>query len=272
MTGSGPSGLRARLKAREPLLGTFTLFPCADVAELAGRAGFDLVVVDLEHAGKDWHTVQHMIRAVNVSGACVLVRVGGRDDAEILRVLEAGADGIVIPFVESADDARRIRDLVRYSPVGSRGTCTMTRAAQFGLRRAEFGAVTREANDSVITLALIESRAGVENIDAILAVEDGFDGFLIGRADLAADLGHPGEIDHPGVTTAIDRLTSAVLGGSGAALSVVTYTPDEAPLWRARGMSLVFYSADTAVLAQAWSSAVDAARAAPAHDRRETSA
>lgn len=251
---------RTRIKAGLPVLGTFVMLPSADVAEIAGRCGFDLVIIDLEHAGKDWSTLQHMVRAVEVSGAAALVRVARQDDAEILRVLELGVAGIVVPFVETAGDARRIADLVRYSPEGSRGTCRFTRAAEHGLRSSDFATLARETNESLIVLGQIESLKGVRNINEILAVEGGFDGFIIGRGDLAADLGRPGEVDHPAVMTEVDRLLGSVLGGSRAALGIVSYSASEAAVWRQRGISLVVHSTDTAVLSDAYRRVVEALR------------
>lgn len=246
--------LKARLKAGEPVFGTYTFMASADVVEIMGFAGFDYVIIDLEHSPKNWSDVASMIRAAELHDMAPLVRIRENSEKAILEVLELGAAGIVVPFVQSADDVALAAKAVNYAPRGSRGTCTLTRAAHYGGLRSEFVAHSQRQNDRILLVAQIEDQAGVDAIDDIVACEPGIDALIVGRSDLASSLGVPGQTDDPRVIAATEKIVEAARDG-GVPAGVGIYRPAEAAKWIEAGCNFFFYSADTALLLNAARSA-----------------
>lgn len=175
--------------------------PAPAFVEILGRAGYDFVFIDYEHASLRVDQLPSLVRAVEMTGLAALVRVPTNDPTPIRRVLEDGADGVIIPHVNSGDDARRA---ARFPPDGIRGVGTMVRANTYGFPELGLVEYPRRVNDGVAVVVLIEEAAAVTHIDEIVAV-DGVDVILIGPADLFASLGLPGQYRHPRVVTSIAR-------------------------------------------------------------------
>jgi len=257
MTGT----LKQRLARGEKLFGSFAFLPSPDVVEIMGFAGFDYVIIDLEHSPKSWETVTNMVRAAQLHGMAALIRVAENSEKQILAALEIGAAGIVMPFVETADDVQRMTRAAFYGPTGARGTCTLTRAAHYGGLRAAYIEHTQRLNQDIVIIAQIESPSGVENIDSIVACKPGIDGLIVGRSDLASSLGFPGQVETPAVLGATHKIIEAckrhnVPSGIGL------YAPSEAANWIDSGCGLFFYSADSALLLNAAKGAFDAFKTA----------
>lgn len=198
---------KARLHARETLYGTILSIGATEVAELLAGAGFDWLFVDAEHGALDPRDVLHLLQAVGGKTAC-LVRVPALDEGWIKRALDAGADGIIVPQVSTPEQAEAAVRFSHYPPRGSRGLGT-ARANRYGLGLA--GHLDR-ARDQVTVVVQAETAAAVVNIDAIARVPD-LDAVFVGPYDLSADLGYPGEVDHPRVREAI----AAIAQGCGCA-------------------------------------------------------
>lgn len=199
--------LRARLGAGQRVYGLLNSIPAPLLVEMIGYAGYDFVILDLEHVGLNPQTLEDMIRAAECSGITPLVRVPGVSPETILRVLDAGAQGIVVPRVQDAAQARCAVQASRYHPLGQRGIS--------GGRTTGFGSIGLQdymvqANREIMVVAMIEDVAGVENIDAILAVP-GIDMILEGAIDLSQSLGVPGQAQHPEVQAAIHRVAAACM-------------------------------------------------------------
>jgi len=254
---------KRRLKAGEHIFGSFAFLASPDVVEIMGFAGFDYVIIDLEHSPKNWDVVAHMIRAAELHGMAPLVRIRENTEKSILEVLEIGAAGVVVPFVQTAVDVEKAARAISYAPRGLRGTCTLTRAARYGGLRSDFVAHTQRENDRVVLVAQIEDRAGVDNIEEIVACEPGLDGLIVGRSDLASSLGAPGQVEDPKVMKATHRIIEAAQAHAIPA-GIGLYSPQEAPKWIEAGCSLFFYSADTALLLNAASTAREAFKTAVA--------
>lgn len=236
-----------RVRAGERLAGSFSFLPSPGLVEVLGRAGLDFVIIDQEHSRKAWDQVENLVRAADASGMAALVRVAWNEEKEILHALETGAAGIVLPFVESAQDVRRAAAALRYAPEGTRGTCTQTRAAGYGARRGGFVEFARECNRRLLLVAQIESRKGLENIGQIVGVPDALDVVFIGRSDLASDLGKPGQTADPAVEAASQRIVDA----SRAAGKVVGIAHDEAAeceQWARRGCSFFALASEAGFL------------------------
>jgi 2-dehydro-3-deoxyglucarate aldolase/4-hydroxy-2-oxoheptanedioate aldolase len=188
-------------------LGTWIKLDTTESVEIMADAGFDFVVIDLEHSPLGLDTAARMISLARASQVLPLVRVPGHDEARIGRILDAGAAGILAPHVDSADDARRVVSAMRFPPLGERGAGGTSRAGRWGLLpRAEY---VRAGNEDVLCIPQLESVAAIESAPEILAVE-GVDAVFLGAGDLSLSLGlGPGD----------PRVLELLAAGRAAALS-----------------------------------------------------
>ncbi len=206
------------------LLGSFHDMIDPTLMEYSGMAGFDFVVIEWEHGLRNEETVQHMIRAANSVGVAPLVRIGLLDQRLTEQTLDAGAVGVLFARIDSAADARQAVAFCRYPPSGTRGT---------GFRRGRFMDYSeeemvrmRQESDDVAVFAIIETRAGVENIEEILDVE-GLTGILLGPADLGLDMGGL-QMTHPDVTASILKVRDATASRADRCLLVASADPEHA--------------------------------------------
>lgn len=235
-------------------LGTFLFSGSQNVAEALGLAGLDFLIVDREHSPSSWDATTALIRAAAAADCPALVRVTGLDRIEIGHAVDAGAAGVIAPLVSSADDVRAIVRAARYSPLGLKGACPVSRNASLGLRRADYANVVAESNEKFLLIGLIESQAGIENLDAILGEEPGLDLVLLGRSDLAADLGHIGDIRHPDVLAAVDRYIRATRAANKGGMVVVA--GEDARLWADAGMRLMVQGTDMEAIVRVYAEAI----------------
>ena len=181
-----------------PPVGTWISSASPLVAEAVAHAGFDWGVIDMEHSPLDMMDVVHLLQAVSSSRMVPVVRVPWNDTVTIKRVLDAGATTLLVPFVQSADEALRAVAATRYPPQGIRGVSVSQRSNRYGTVPDYFQSV----NDHICVAVQIESRAGVAAAREIAALDD-VDCLFIGPSDLAAALGHLGNASHPDVQAAI---------------------------------------------------------------------
>lgn len=194
--------LKRRLEADEQVYGTWMTLEAPIVPEMLSTMGFDYFVFDTEHSPLDVLTVQGLIQAMRQdSNTTPIVRVKWNDLVAIKRALDIGAYGVLVPWVNSKEEAEIAVEATRYGPEGLRG-CGPRRAAMFDPEYLE------TANDELLVICQIETRKAVENIEDICSVE-GVDVTYIGPADLSASLGHLGDMSHPEVQEAIDRVYDA---------------------------------------------------------------
>jgi len=239
------SDLRAAVRRRDPVAGTWVSVGHPEVAELSASLGFDFVTIDTEHAPTDLETVENMLRGVAAApgDAGAVVRVPWNDPVRIKRVLDTGVDGVMAPMVDTAAEARAFVDAVRYPPEGSRGMAA-ARASNYGLDFEEYVA---SANDAILTVVQIESRTGVANTGAIAAVE-GIDALLVGPADLSASLGALGEFDDEAVAGAIGDVLDAAHEVDVPVGTLATST-DQIADWVDRGFDFLVVGTDVGYLA-----------------------
>jgi 2-dehydro-3-deoxyglucarate aldolase len=235
---------RKRLKAGETLLGSMVTLPVAAVAEILAELGFDWLFIDGEHGPLETAEVLAMLQAVGDRIACI-VRVPGSEEGPIKKILDQGAEGIIVPQVNTAEQAANIVRFARYSPRGSRGV-GLSRAQGYGLR---FGQYLATANDQIAVIVQAEHVRAVENIESIVKVE-GIDAILIGPYDLAASLGKMGQIDDPAVIGAIEHVTKTCQS-AGLPLGYFGVTAEATRPYAERGYTLIAAGADTLFLAGA---------------------
>lgn len=205
---SPPNAFRVRLLARERLVGCWCSLANASTAEVLGLAGFDWLLVDGEHAPNDVSTLVPQLMALKDSVSAPVVRPPWNEPVIVKRLLDAGFHNFLMPFVESAEQARAAVASTRYPPRGIRGVSVMQRGNRFGTVPGYLGL----ADDNVAVMVQIESRRGLEAVDEIAAVE-GVDGLFVGPQDLAAALGHLGDPAHPEVQAAIRHVFERSLAG-----------------------------------------------------------
>ena len=191
------------LRAGKTAIGAQLRFGSPAIAELFGHAGFDYVVLDSEHAPQTPVGIQHQIMALAATPATPIVRVRVNDPDLVRPLLDMGAAGTLVPFVNSADDAARGARALRYPPKGTRGYGP-SRAARYGFDAGYFAS----ADDAMVFLPIIEDERAVKNIDEILAVP-GVDSFIIGPVDLSISLGVPMQYDSARFRDAVRTIVAA---------------------------------------------------------------
>lgn len=192
---------RSRLQAGETLLGTMVTLPTASTAEVLRDAGFDWLFIDGEHGPLETSDILGVLQAVGGQVPCV-VRVPASEEVPIKKVLDLGAAGIIVPQVNTAEEAAQIVRFSRYPPQGGRGV-GLARAHGYGFGFAEY---VENANEAISVIVQAEHVDAVENIESIVQVE-GVDAVLLGPYDLAASMGKMGQVDDPEVLQAIDHVT-----------------------------------------------------------------
>ncbi|WP_424944937.1 aldolase/citrate lyase family protein [Aliiroseovarius crassostreae] len=202
------------LKEGRPQLGCWIGLADAYAAEIAATAGFDWLLVDGEHAPNDLRSILDQIRVIEGSSSTPVARLPIGETWMIKQYLDAGVQSILVPMVESGDQARALVRAVTYPPQGVRGVgSALARASRF----SAIPDYLTTADDQICLLVQVENRAGLEALDDILTTD--VDGVFIGPADLAADLGHIGNAGHPEVETAVtDALTRIVAAGKAAGI------------------------------------------------------
>ncbi len=199
-----PNQFKKDLLAGKRLIGCWASLASAITTEVLGVAGFDWILLDGEHAPNDVSTFIPQLMALKDSGSAPIVRPTWNNEIEIKRLLDSGFYNFLIPFIQSADEARRAVAATRYPPEGIRGVSVSQRSNRYGSVPNYF----QEINQHICVAVQIESRAGVANAEAIAAVE-GVDCVFVGPSDLAAGYGHLGNALHPEVQAAITSVLAA---------------------------------------------------------------
>lgn len=187
------------------LAGTFLNLGSSVTAEIAGRAGFDWVLIDLEHGSGDRQELLGQLMALEAYRAAPVVRIPWHDPPTYKRTLDLGASGIMVPYVSTPDEARSVVAAMQYPPLGARGVASINRACGFG---QDFDEYFRQANDELLVIVQIETGEAVKNVDAIAAV-DRVDVLFVGPLDLSVSLGVPRQFDHPDFREAVTRVVAA---------------------------------------------------------------
>ncbi|MEM9012957.1 MAG: HpcH/HpaI aldolase/citrate lyase family protein [Pseudomonadota bacterium] len=240
------NALKARLGDGPPMLCLWLGLANAYVAELSGRAGFDCVVVDGEHGPNDIPTITAQLQVLAGTGTPAAVRLPVGEPWLIKQALDAGAQTLIIPMVETAEEAARLVAATRYPPAGIRGVgAALGRASDWG----RIGDYLTTAEREICLLLQIESAAALDQIEAIAAV-DGVDGLFVGPSDLAASMGHLGNPGAAEVGAAIEDALRRI-GATGKAAAIFASDPEMAAGAMRLGARLVAVGADATLYARA---------------------
>ena len=198
--------LKEKLKNRENTIGSWITIGHQAIIDILSEGGFEWLTIDLEHTAIDYNEVQILIGFIQSHGMAALVRVGKNEEVVIKRVLDAGADGVIVPMICSQEDAKMAVSFVKYPPKGKRGV-GLNRAQRYGFGFEEYKKWVEEKS---VVIAQIEHVDGVRNIEEIIRV-DGIDGIIIGPYDLSGSLGIPGDYDEPIVKDALKKVEEKCL-------------------------------------------------------------
>ena len=245
--------LRQRVLGGEFLAGTWCNLGSSLTAEVAGLAGFDWVLLDLEHGAGDHSELLPQLQAVAATPAAPVVRVAWNDPVRFKRVLDLGAAGVMVPFVNTADEARLAVQAMRYPPQGVRGMARFTRAAGFGW---EFDDYARRANAELLTVVQIETAQAVANAADIAAV-DGADVLFVGPTDLSTNLGVPLTWDEAEFRGALQQVVTACRQ-AGKAAGILLSGPAQVEQAVADGFRFVALGSDGAMVAAGMRAAAEA--------------
>ncbi|GAB3427322.1 HpcH/HpaI aldolase family protein [Niabella aquatica] len=199
------NNLKSRLRNGEMLTGTFLSLGNAVVAEIVASAGFDWVMIDLEHGMGSETDVLHQLQGIDPEKVSCFVRVEGNQRQRINKVLDFGVQGVMCPRIETADEVRAAVSAMYYPPKGTRGVAKLIRASEYGARFDEY---QRYASEELLCVIQIETINAIKNLEAIAAVKE-VDVLFIGPSDLSMALGVFGQLDHSSFTAAVDAIVKA---------------------------------------------------------------
>lgn len=246
-------GLDRIFETKQTVFGPFLKLPSPAVVEIAGKAGFDFVIIDCEHGPLDMLAAEDMVRAAQLTGLAAVVRVSENNPVLISRALDIGADAVLVPQVSTKSDAERVVKAAKFSPQGERGVCRYVRAA--GYSSVDKNAYFAQANKETKVIILIEGEEGVKNLPDILGVA-GIDVLFIGPYDLSQSLKVPGQVEHPAVLARMQEITRQA---QQAGKIVGTFVDDVAAAqrWAEIGIQFIAYSVDTGIIYQSFKNITD---------------
>lgn len=240
---------REKLKEKKPLIGILQTLDSPEVTEILSAAGFDWLFIDLEHSPMDILAAQRILEAAGNQCPCI-IRSPSHDEAWIKKILDIGAAGIIVPRVNTAEEASSIVRFCKYPPVGCRSV-GFSRAQGFGFH---FNDYVENANDRVAVILQIEDIKGVKNVESIAGIP-GIDALFIGPYDLSGSMGKPGKVKDNDVLDNIEHVRNVSLN-SGLAAGIFTSFSEEVPSLKERNFTLIAAGVDTGILGQAAQQAV----------------
>jgi len=238
------NGFKRALRAGKAQIGLWSSLSSSYTVEVIAGAGFDWILLDMEHSPNDLESALAQLQAAAPYPSHPVVRVPWNDMVSIKRLLDIGAQSLLVPYVSTADEARAAVSYTRYPPAGVRGVAGTTRATRFGRVRD----YAKRAQEEICLLVQVETQQALDNIEAICAVE-GVDGVFIGPADLHASLGYTGEVANPKVKPLIDSAIQRIRK-AGKAPGILTSNEADARHWLQCGGLFVAVGADVGILAR----------------------
>lgn len=238
--------LKAALKRGETQIGCWASLADAYATEVLSTADFDWILIDAEHSPNDLRTIMHQLQVLEGKRSNAMVRLPVGEESLIKQVLDIGAQSLLIPMVESAEQARTLVRATRYPPNGIRGSgAAIARASMFNT----YDNYIETADAEICLIVQVESRAGLAALDDILAV-DGIDGIFIGPSDLAVDMGYQGDMSQPKVRDAIKDALGRI-SASGKAAGIISMNDKDAQEYAEWGANFLAVGADILMLATA---------------------
>jgi len=237
---------KSRLSSKGCQLGIWNTIGGNTIPEMLGGAGFDWILVDCEHAAIEAVEVLPALQAIGQNPTCpAVVRPASNDPVLFKRLLDMGTQALLVPYVQTAEEAEKAVQAMRYAPTGMRGAAGMTRATRYG----QVDDYIAKASEQLCLVVQIESALGLKNLESI-ATTEGLDAVFIGPYDLSISLGYRGDVTHPDVLAAIDDAISR-LKALGVPWGIMSLSPEAAKGYIAKGASFVAVGVDLVLLAEA---------------------
>ncbi|HEV7347646.1 HpcH/HpaI aldolase family protein [Telluribacter sp.] len=237
--------LKKRLQQGETLHGCWLNLGSPLTAEIVGLAGFDWVLIDLEHGAGGEKEALSQLQALEHTPVGVVVRVESAEGQRIHRVLDMGAEGIMCPKISTPAEARKVVSGLHYPPHGNRGVAKMVRATQFAQR---FQSYYESSRDTILGVVQIETAEVLHHLDEVAAIE-GVDVLFIGPADLTMELGIFGQFDHPLFLEALEKTVNAAQK-AGKATGILFFNPEDYQKYHEMGIRLLACGADATFVAE----------------------
>jgi len=229
---------KEKLKKGQSAYGVFVSMWSPTVVEIIGHTGFDFVLLDAEHSPISAESCEQMVRAAECVNITPIIRIAMNSQQNILRYLDIGASGVMLPQINSESEAKAVVESVKYPPEGKRGLASV-RAANYGLT-GSLGAYVKEANRETLVIVQVETMQAVDNLKGILAVPD-TDVIFIGPCDLSSAMGYPGQINHPEVQKMIVYLVNEIRT-AGKVAGTVAYDLDTLRKCKERGFQYITHN------------------------------
>ncbi len=207
------------VKTRKGFVGTFIQSTSEEMVEIIGYSGFEFVIIDTEHGPFGIETASRLLRAAEATDTISTIRVQDNSEMSILKALDLGVSGIVVPGISSVEDAQKAIKFAKFRPLGTRGACPCVRSNKYGLGDSSY---YEESNESTSIILLLEGKKGIESIDEILKLNN-IDAILLGPVDLSHSLDVPDDFNHPVV---IDTITEAINKGRKAGICIGVFSTD----------------------------------------------
>ena len=244
---------KEKLADGKTVLGAFQSYDSEELTEILGYAGFDYVVIDTEHGGLYPGLLEGQMRAAECGGLTPIIRVPSFQRQDILKALDRGAAGLLVPMVNCKEDAEQIVNWARYTPEGNRGLTFSSRAAKYNVRTDKAMHLS-SSNREILLIAQIETREAIKNLDQILTV-DGIDMIFIGPSDLSQSFGVPGDTKNEEVVKAIEEIIDTVKP-TGKPIGIFCGSIEDSKFWREKGVQM-FLVGSQGLIAKAFVDYVD---------------
>lgn len=246
------NSLKKKLKAGNSVFGTWSMLSSPTVLNVIGYAGLDFVIIDLEHGPTSLETLESQLYAAEAAGISPIVRLAEPDAATILRVLELGAQSLIVSHIKSAESAKAVVEATKYPPEGLRGLSPFTR--NHGYSDLDLEKKLKATNDQIFTGVLVEGEEGLNQLEEI-ASTPGLDMVYLGVYDISQSLGFPGQVDHPEVANVV-RESVEKITAKGPVAGSVAPNRDYLKFLIDSGMGFVAYRVDSAVLREGFETAL----------------
>jgi 2-keto-3-deoxy-L-rhamnonate aldolase RhmA len=238
-------GLKQRLNNGEALIGTFLSLGNSLTTEIIAQAGFDWLLIDLEHGVGSEEDVLHQLQAIEHTNVSAIIRVEGYQRQRIHKVLDMGAHGIMCPRIDNAQQAELVVRALHYPPAGIRGVAKMVRATQFGINFSQY---SKNAAEELLGVIQIETTESLEHLDEIANI-NGVDVLFIGPADLSMALGIFGQLDHPTFIQAVEAIVTAA-SKANKSIGILLFDPNDFDKYYQQGIRFFACGTDTLFLSK----------------------
>ncbi|OQX21092.1 MAG: hypothetical protein BWK75_03940 [Candidatus Altiarchaeales archaeon A3] len=235
--------IKKQIKEGKFVLGTWCDLPSPSVVNVIAKAGLDFIIIDMEHGPMDYKVAQEMIMAAESEDCEAIIRVPRNDESDILRALDVGATGIIVPHIKNVDDRKKFISYSKFSPIGNRGFNPYIRAGSYHSVDQDY---FYEQNNKILLVIIIEGVNGLKELDDIISNPE-IDVVYIGTYDLSVALGVPGDVKNKKV---IDALKDAVvkIRSKGKSAGCMIHNVDDLKMFKEMGIQFITYKVDTAII------------------------